>query len=186
MLQVGEGSTPYIQKRNIINIPHELTSGAQEQAIEHIYGKLQDNLANEDFFKTRSILAPMNSVVNKINQDMLKKLPGDEFVFKSIDSVPEQDVLQAPIEFLNKLDPSGVPPHELRLKIGAPIMLIRNLDLKNGHCNGVRYIVLQITNHHICAKKLGVPLSHPQSDIYIPKIPIIDKAIGLPFQWKKI
>ena len=32
---------------------------------------------------------------------------------------------------------------------------------------------------------MGVPLSHPHSNIYIPKIPIIDKSIGLPFQWKR-
>ena len=177
LLQVGEGSTHHIQHKSILSIPDELTSATVEQVIDHIYGNLQDNLENEEFFKTRSILAPTNSVINRINQDMLKKLPGNEFLFKSIDSVPDQDVLKAPIEFLHKLDPSGVPPHELRLKIGAPIMLIRNLDLKNGHCNGVRYIVLQLTQHHIYVKKMGVPLSHPHSNIYIPKIPIIDKSI---------
>ena len=34
----------------------------------------------------RSILAPTNSVINRINEDMLKELPGDEILFKSIDS----------------------------------------------------------------------------------------------------
>ncbi len=186
LLKIGEGSIHYNEHKSILSIPHEFTTSTVEQAIDHIYGNLQDHLNNEEFFKTRSILAPTNSVITKINKDMLEKLPGNEFLFESIDSVPDQDVLQAPIEFLHKLDPSGVPPHELRLKIGAPIMLIRNLDLKNGHCNGVRYIVLQLTQHHIYAKKMGIPMSHPQSTIYIPRIPIIKKSMGLPFLFKRI
>ena len=131
LLQVGEGSTYYMQQKSILSIPCKITCRTIEEAIYHIYSKLHDNLENEHFFQTRSVLTPTNSVINKINKDMLQELPGDEYLFKSIDSVPDQDVLQAPIEFLNQLNPSGIPPHELRLKIGAPIMLIQNLDLKN-------------------------------------------------------
>ena len=72
LLQVGEGSTHHIQHKSILSIPDELTSATVEQVIDHIYGNLQDNLENEEFFKTRSILAPTNSIINRINQDMLK------------------------------------------------------------------------------------------------------------------
>ena len=44
-------------------------------------------------------------------------------------------------EFLNSLDPSDLPPHNLKLKVGCPIMLLRNLDTANGLCNGTRLIV---------------------------------------------
>jgi hypothetical protein len=32
------------------------------------------------------------------------------------------------VEFLNLLEPTGIPAHNLELKIGVPIMLLRNLE----------------------------------------------------------
>ncbi|CAN6580175.1 unnamed protein product [Malus baccata var. baccata] len=41
-------------------------------------------------------------------------------------------------EFLNSISPAGMPPHQLTLKKGAPIMLLRSIDLKMGLCNDHR------------------------------------------------
>ena len=48
---------------------------------------------------------------------------------------------QYPIEFLNTLCPSGMPPHILQLKKHSIIMLLRNLDPVNGHYNGTGYVI---------------------------------------------
>ncbi len=56
-------------------------------------------------------------------------IPGNSSHYISIDSVAdEEQAVQYPLEFLNSLELSGVPPHKLELKFGAPVMLMRNLD----------------------------------------------------------
>lgn len=47
-----------------------------------------------------------------------------------------------PIKFLNSLDSPGMPPHKLELKIGSPVLLLRNIDTQR-LCNGTRLCVKQ-------------------------------------------
>lgn len=49
--------------------------------------------------------------------------------YLSTDSVTDDDDAAAcPEQFLNTSAPNGMPPHSLTLKMGAPIMLLRNLN----------------------------------------------------------
>ncbi|XP_050915754.1 uncharacterized protein LOC127130835 [Lathyrus oleraceus] len=43
--------------------------------------------------------------------------------------------------FLSSLRVSGLPNHIIKLKVGTPTMLMRNLDQAEGLCNGIRLIV---------------------------------------------
>ena len=45
------------------------------------------------------------------------------------------------IEFLNSISESRVPNRNLMLKVGAPIMMLRNIDQSAGLCNGTRLLV---------------------------------------------
>ena len=45
------------------------------------------------------------------------------------------------LEFLNSLDPNSMPPHELKLRSGALVMLLRNYSSQKGLCNGTRAVV---------------------------------------------
>ncbi|KAI3874226.1 hypothetical protein MKX03_014258, partial [Papaver bracteatum] len=47
-------------------------------------------------------------------------------------------------EFLNKHEESGMASHKLTLKVGVPIMLLRNLSNVDGLCNGTRLIITQL------------------------------------------
>jgi len=67
--------------------------------------------------------------MNKLNLQIKNTLPTNCRTYKSVDVImgPSQAVLY-PVEFLNSLEPTGIPPHNLQLNIGVPIMLLRNLD----------------------------------------------------------
>ena len=63
--------------------------------------------------------------------------------FKSSDElVNNQDLLRFNSEYLNSLKPNGFPPHKLTLKPNTPLMLLRNLDPKQGLVNGTRLLYL--------------------------------------------
>jgi ATP-dependent DNA helicase PIF1 len=73
---------------------------------------------------------------------VLSYLPGAQVNFLSADSAEDTEVANTyPSEFLNTLEVSGMPSHKLVLKIGAPVIMLRNLDPLVGLCNGMRLIV---------------------------------------------
>ena len=64
-------------------------------------------------------------------------------------------MVEFPAEFLNSLNPSGLPPHVLRLKPYAEIMLLRNLNPSIGLMNGTRLQVKKLLDNVIIATILG-------------------------------
>ncbi|OMP14190.1 DNA helicase PIF1, ATP-dependent [Corchorus olitorius] len=49
-----------------------------------------------------------------------------------------------PTELLNTLKFSGIPNHELVLKVGVPVILLRNVNQAEGLCNGTRLIITKL------------------------------------------
>src|SRR6187551_2480450 len=94
----------------------------------------------------KAILAPKNDDVNEINKEILAMLPRDVIEYKSVDTVVDADeAVNYPTEFLNSLDPAGLPQHRLILKVGSPIILLRNLDPPK-LCNGTPLCVCDKIN----------------------------------------
>lgn len=92
----------------------------------------------------RGILTPKNESMFDINAKALEMFPGEMIEVLSADTCPSDQTALYPTEFLNSLQPSGMPPHSLKLKIGCPVMLLRNLNIKSGMCNGTRLVVCKI------------------------------------------
>ena len=107
---------------------------------------------------------------------MLSLVPNEQKTYYSYDpiihsseNIDKLNVLY-PEEFLNTLNFNGVPPHELNLKIGIPIMLLRNLNQSIGLCNGTRLILTQLTNKKIEGQILNS--NNITEKVYIPRIEI--------------
>ncbi|GJZ14822.1 replication protein A 70 kDa DNA-binding subunit B [Tanacetum coccineum] len=90
--------------------------------------------------------------------DLSHLLLSEEMVYLSCDSIDKikrggaiDESIFSP-EFINGLKFSGVPNHRLALKVGVPIMLLRNIDQANGLCNKTRLQVLRLTRTSIQAQ----------------------------------
>lgn len=101
-----------------------------------------------EFFRSRAILCFRNDTVSEINADLLNLLGGETRIYHSVDRTDIDDAENGraplPQEFLRSLEPASLPPARLCLKVGAPIMLLRNLYPAEGLCNGTRLLVTRL------------------------------------------
>ena len=107
------------------------------------------------YLNGRSILASTNKEVSMINNIVIDLMPGDRVLLRSADELGHSEDLQRfNIEFLNSLSPTGFPPHCLQLKAGMPVMLLRNLNPREGLCNGTKMIFEKSIDNKVLQCKL--------------------------------
>jgi len=107
----------------------------------------------------RAILAFCHDTVNDFNDVLLERMPGEEHRFEDVNQVDlSEDAAAAElfaVEYLQSISLASIPPSSLRLKIGAPLILIRNLSLREGLCNGTRLRVVGIRRTSLQVAILG-------------------------------
>ena len=114
---------------------------------------------------------------------MIKKLTSaTEHTNNSTDSIASGDADQNlyPIEFLNNQNPTGLPPHQLKLKVNTPVMLFRNLNPSQGLLNGTRLLIKTLGRRVIQAKIMTS--THAGHIVFIPRTALTTtKDCHLPF-----
>ena len=191
LLQIGEEKEPVYEDigEDIIKLDDNLVFNNEtlESLISEIFDNLDDNFYyNEDYadyIKDRAILTLKNDDVDDINEQIINAFPGVSQEFLLADSVEDQELVHQnlyPIEFLNTITPDSTPPHKLVLKIGVPIILLRNISPIEGLCNGTRLIIKGFLQHVIDAKIITG--SHVGKRVFIPRIRITPSDVDLPFQ----
>ncbi|WOH11485.1 hypothetical protein DCAR_0830972 [Daucus carota subsp. sativus] len=197
-LRVGDGNVTPISKKEHISevlfkLPGQHVLHSEETPIQDlidvVYPDFDKNIGSPKYFSSRAILTPTNAVVDDINYAILDKLPGQTHTFYSQDSLEDQGVddndfdESFPIEYLNSLNMPCIPKHELKIKIGTPVMLMRNLNQINGLCNGTRMMVTGCKKNSIecqimCGSNIG-------SKHLIPRIEMIPTETPWPFDFKR-
>lgn len=124
-------------------------SNSIAELIQHTYPAVHIQQP-DSYFQHRCMLCPRNDDVRTLNDIVINTFPGSEVDFWSVDKAvdPEnpQIILETyPPEFLRSQMPSGFPPALLKLKLGCPVIVLRNLQPKQGVCNGMRGIVTRMT-----------------------------------------
>lgn len=119
-------------------------------------------------------MAPKNDIVGDINDYMSDLLPGEERTCLSLDS-PHSDYMHSgridnvhSTEFLNTISSSGLPNHKLMLKVGVPIMLLKNVDQIVGLSNGTRLLLTRLNRYVLEGKVIsGTSI---RLKVYIPRL----------------
>ena len=157
--------------------------------VQSTYPDFLENLSDITYFQNRAILTSKNSIVEKINEYMLDMMPSEEKVYLSYDSPVTRNIASDAIddvhtpEFLNTIVASGLPNHKLRLKVGIPVMLIRNLDLRAGLGNGTRLIIIRMGKYGLEAKVIS---GRAVGDmVFIPRLSLEPSDVRIPFKFKR-
>ena len=137
------------------------------------------NIDDPNWIDGHVILAPTNKEVQMLNEMLSAKLPGTSDIMRSADQVTHrQDELRFNVEYLNSLTPSGFPPHSIELKPGMPLVLLRNLNPRQGLCNGTKLIY----EGHLDKKVLRCKVSGSERTALIPRIMFVPK-VGSGMEW---
>ncbi|XP_019087202.1 PREDICTED: ATP-dependent DNA helicase PIF1-like [Camelina sativa] len=114
---------------------------------------------------------------------------GKERTYLSFDSIDpadkhfENNPMLTP-DFLNSLKVSGVPNHKIRLKVGCPVMLLRNIDPRGGLMNGTRLQITQLAEFVLEA--IVITGDRVDDKVLIPRILLTPSDTKLPFKmWRR-
>jgi hypothetical protein len=188
LLEIGNGTEQEhtckcIKLPNNIILPFEDEITSLKNLIHHVFPNIESYADNLHLMANRVILTPTNECVDHINKILLEDIPGEFYTYYSFDESIDKSEQILQEDFLNSLTSNGIPPHELKLKVNCPVMLLRNINPSEGLCNGTRLtcrkfeknvILAEITTGEYCGKHVFLPR--------IPFIPLKSDRNSIPFK----
>ena len=183
-LRIGDGAenTVNVPNANLWKINSSPLQIQMKSFVETIYPNLCENFMNPDWMCGRVILSPTNKEVDMFNELAIDGLPEEPQILLSSDTLTEDaDICRFNVEYLNSLRPQGFPPHNLKVKPGMPLTLLRNLSPRQGLCNGTRIIFISMINPQL----MQCRLSEKGTEVLIPRISFIPQKGEFGFDWRR-
>ncbi|XP_055845576.1 uncharacterized protein LOC129915415 [Episyrphus balteatus] len=181
LLQLGDGDLQFQTdvSPEAVKIPKSIYVNENE-FVYKIFNTSIINQHNVMNFVDRAILCPKNDDCDKINNFIVNNIvEGEPKTYFSNDSLISEDQADEQlytVEFLNSISHSGLPPHELVLKKNTTIMLIRNLNAREGLINGARMVITRLGEFTLTARLLN-----NQKTVLIPRISLTPSDATMPF-----
>ena len=180
LLAVGDGaynltSTVDPRKEVVYWDQGRLSDNSRDGLITSIYGTIGTCDTTKEYLQQRAILAIANKDVNSINRSVCDLLPGNYISCLSVDSIANkehEDVFQP--EFFNAIDEASLAPYHLRLKVGMPMMMLRNLDPPR-ICNGTRLRINRVSPNRKVIEAEIMGGKHTGEIYLIHRIPMASK-----------
>ncbi|XP_076930208.1 uncharacterized protein LOC143594905 [Bidens hawaiensis] len=114
-------------------------------------GKAKIEIPDTDYFQKRVFFAPTNEIVSELNDRLIESFPGEPVEYLSSNSLSKYDYIDGNVDptlystkLLNGLKIPRLPNYQLILKVGVPVMLLKNIDQQKGLCNGTRLQVVSL------------------------------------------
>ena len=151
VLSLGDGTAPTIKGTDLVEIDDDLCIKIESNTIEDtedekrsmkrftemVFPNIEENMKDHSWLDGRAILAPTNKKVDELNDLVTESLPGNPIPLSRSDFLDNaDDTFRYSTEYLNNLSPAGLPRHQICLKPGMPLMLMRNLCPQEGLCKG--------------------------------------------------
>lgn len=194
VLDIGEGRVHAENRngevhKNWIQIPQEFVLLPEGPKIEALTTAIYDNFnlqySSISYLAERCIVCPVNSTVDEINEFMTDQVPGCVREYLSFDRIansseqPSDFEMLYPPEFLNSISINNFPPHRLSLKIGVPIVLLRNINQSIGLCNGTRLLVEKLGDRVLKGRIMTG--NHAADIVCIPRVVLNGTSPKWPF-----
>lgn len=186
LLDTGHGCN--LSPDETIFLPQHMQCHNPALLIDFVYSRIgaNSNSPPPKYFLNRVILAAHNN-------DVLSWMSTDKRVYYSADNVVMEqgadgvsaDENPFPVKFLHTLNASGLPPGELSLKIGCPLIQLWNLAPAQGLCNGTRMVLLCMSNRVLEVRLIGG--DHNCEVAFIPQVLLtpLGSTVDFAFQLKR-
>ncbi|KAK9723988.1 hypothetical protein RND81_05G039400 [Saponaria officinalis] len=190
LLALGNGELLH-EEEDYVEVPANIvksTAGEHSNPLAEITSMLFEELetrnCSSEAFTTQAILTPMNEDVDALNSILIEKFPRKAIHYKSFDTMLDDNCNIYPSEFINKLCPGGMSPHDLVLKEICPVILLRNILPSFGLCNGTRLVCSRFFPNLIdCVIVTG---HHKGEHAFIPRVKLRPSTSnGYPFQFRR-
>jgi len=128
----------------------------------------------------KAIITTTNDDVQKLNDIIINQFSGEEHNLLSFDEVEGDAHNLYEHEFLNSIAQGSIPPHILKAKKGAPLMLLRKIDPRYGLCNGTRLLCRGLFKNMLDVEILT--RSNAGKRAFLPRIKLkTNTSSGFPF-----